>query len=69
VPELGEEAVAWRLVSEAAGLGGPSIVFEAEGESSIAGDAEEVFEELGFDHGEGVLGRPAGALVVVASAE
>jgi len=43
VPEVGEEAVAGRLLSEAACLGGSSVVFEVEGESSVAWYSEEVF--------------------------
>jgi len=41
--EVGEEAVAGGVLSEAACPGGSSVVFEAEGQSSVAGDSEEVF--------------------------
>ena len=38
--EVGEESVAGGLLLEAAYLGGFSVVFEAEGESSVAGYSE-----------------------------
>ena len=38
--EVGEESVAGGVLLEAAGSGCSSVVFEAEGESSVAGDAE-----------------------------
>ena len=40
VSEVGEEAVAGRLFLEAACLGGSFVVFEVEGESSVAWYAE-----------------------------
>ena len=67
--EVGEEAVAGGLLFEAACSGGSSVVFETEGESAVAGYAEEVFEELGFEHCQGVVWFSSWAFLVVEAFE
>jgi len=65
VSEVGEEAVAGGLFLEAAGGSCSSVVFEVEGESSVAWYSEEVFEDLGFEHCDGVEGLSSWAFSVV----
>ena len=69
VPELGEEAVAGSPLPEPAGPGGLPVVFEAEGQPSVAWDSEEVLQQLGLQHGQRVVRLPTRALPVVQASE
>ena len=50
MPEVGEEAVARGDLPESTGPGGFPVVLQSQSQSSVAWDAEEVFQELDFEH-------------------
>jgi len=67
--EVGEEAEAGGVLIESACSCGSCIVFEMKGESTVAGDSEEVFEELGFEDCQRVVGFSPWAFLVVEAFE
>ena len=65
VPEVSEEAVARRPLPESAGPCCLPVVLQPKGESAVAGDAEEMLQELSLQHRHRVVGLPPRTLPVV----
>ena len=69
MPEVGEEAVAGCVLLEAAGSGCLPVVLQPEGEPSVAGDTEELLQQLGLQHGQWVVRPPSRASPVVEASQ